>query len=165
MGADVSMMTWIRLSGLLSIFAFFCVFADGQQLPDAPSAVKSLDAKHCYLSHAESFEEVPCSSMPEIFDDPKPGFFIFRKLDAPALRTNKQELRSKMFLIVHGLAFAAVIADIKHTHGARETWGSELPAVAGITGMDYVLDRFVSRSLSFEAPIYAIIHYTRDALR
>src|ERR1035438_4581787 len=80
---------------------------------------------------------------------PKPStFFTFRKsYQDPPLRTNRQVFSSKTFLILHGLLATSLIVDIKHTHGAREQWDSEVPAVLGVTGMDYVMDRFFTRAM------------------
>lgn len=93
-------------------------------------------------------------------------FWTFRQSwQDPPLRTNRQVFRSKTFWLLHGAYAASVIVDIKHTHGARESWGSELPAIPAIMGMDYLMDRFFTRAMAVEAPIYGIQHYVRDALR
>jgi hypothetical protein len=97
---------------------------------------------------------------------PTPGFFTFRKsYKDPPLRTNKEVFHSKTFLLLNGALLAAVVVDIQHTHGARESWGSELPAVGGAIGLDYLMDRFFTRAYAVEGPIFGIQHYVRDAFR
>lgn len=115
------------------------------------------------LISASALAQLPNAPVPQ----PKPAhFFTFRgSWQAPPLRTNRQSLESKTFLLLHGALLAAVIVDVRHTHAARENYPSELPAVAAVTGMDYLMDRFVTRSFSVEAPVYGIQHYVRDALK
>lgn len=65
---------------------------------------------------------------------------------------------------VHALAWGAVIYDVRHTHGVRES-NSEYLAVGLITGMDIGAAKLFSPSFAVGAPIYAIQHYLRDAFR
>jgi hypothetical protein len=93
------------------------------------------------------------------------GFWTFRTWKEPDLRTTKQVFTSKTFIILHAAFAAAVFVDIAHTHGAREKFHSELPVIPAFIGWDFLMDKYVSRSYSVEAPIYGIFHYTRDALK
>lgn len=93
------------------------------------------------------------------------GFWTMRSFNDAPLRTNKQILKSKSFWGLNSAFAAVVIYDVRHTHGVRESAGSEYPVIPAVIALDYLMDRFVSRSLSVEAPVYGIIHYTRDALK
>jgi len=43
----------------------------------------------------------------------------------------------------------------------KESWGSEGPALAAVTGLDMVVFKFGSPSLAAGPPIYAAVHYLR----
>lgn len=90
------------------------------------------------------------------------NFFTFRTFNQPVLRTNRQVFHSKTFILLNAGYAASVIADVKYTHGVRETARSEYPVIPAIIGLDYCMDRFMSRSFSVEAPVYGMIHYLKD---
>lgn len=109
-------------------------------------------------------QSVPDAPRPQ----PKPvhhdGFFTFRgDWRKPALRPNKKSW--VLFATSQAAMWAAVTYDIKHTHGAREQWHSEAPAVAAITGMDFLAFKFFSPSFSVGPPVYVITHYLRDSVK
>lgn len=127
------------MAKVLLLVLLYSTMAAAQALPDAPQRVE------------------PAKSA---------GFWTFRQSwQDPPLRTNRQVLTSKTFLALHAALAIAIVVDIRHTHGARENWGSEAPVIPALAGMDYLMDRFFTRSFSVEAPIYGIVHYARDALR
>jgi len=85
-------------------------------------------------------------------------FWTYRGLQDPPLRTNQQVFRSKLFLATHiGGAIAMIVAC--RTKNSGEDWGSEVPAVAGIFGLDYIQFRFVGGPNAIGPPIYEMIHY------
>jgi hypothetical protein len=85
-------------------------------------------------------------------------FWTYRGWQDPPLRTNKQVFRSKLFLATHiGGAIAMIVAC--HTKNSGEDWASEVPAVAGIFGLDYLQFRFVGAPNAIGPPIYEMIHY------
>lgn len=94
-----------------------------------------------------------------------PKFFQFRGADDPQNATNRQVWHSKVFVAAHICYVVAVLYDIHHTHQARETYESEVPAIPAIIGLDYVAYRFLSPSLSTEAAVYGVIHYSLDAAK
>ena len=99
------------------------------------------------------------------FSGKQATFFTFRKsYQDPPLRTNRQAF-SKKFIILHAMLWTSLIVDVKHTHGARETWDSEVPAMLGVTGMDYVMTRYFTEAYSVEGPAWGTTHYIRDALK
>jgi len=66
--------------------------------------------------------------------------------------------RSKIFLTTHiGGAIAMIVACRIKT--SKEDLGSEVPAVAGLFGMDYLQFRFIGGPNAIGAPIYEMIHY------
>ena len=87
-------------------------------------------------------------------------FWTFRKSwQDPPLRSNRYTF-DKKFLALHGLAAVAMsVACKRHI----EHWSSEAPAVGAVTALDYTMSRFFSESMSVEAPVYAIVHYSRSA--
>jgi len=85
-------------------------------------------------------------------------FWTYRGWQDPPLRTNKQVFRSKAFLAAHIAGAIAMIVACR-TKNSGEDWGSEVPAVAGIFGMDYLQFRFVGGPNAIGAPIYEMIHY------
>ena len=48
---------------------------------------------------------------------------------------------------------------------SREDWGSEVPAVAGMLGMDYIQFRLVGGPNGVGPAIYEMIHYSRASTR
>lgn len=161
---------------LLAIAILVCV-AQAQIYPDAPSQ------RHCY-TNADSkgtMIEIPCDQVPKVSNvrdwtpvvvvPSQPGFWTFRAkkgtvfADQPALRTNRDEWHSKLFLVANGALLAAAVTDVEYTHGKRESRGSEYPAMFAVIGIDYLMDRFFTRAFSVEGPIYGIQHYVRDAFR
>ena len=51
------------------------------------------------------------------------------------------------------------------TRNAGEDWVSEVPAVAGLFGMDYLQFRFVGAPTAVGPAIYEMIHYSRPSTR
>lgn len=85
-------------------------------------------------------------------------FWTLRGSQDPPLRTNKQVFRSKAFLAAHiGGAIAMIVAC--RTKNSGEDWASEVPAVAGLFGMDYIQYRFISGPTAVGPAVYEMIHY------
>ncbi len=51
------------------------------------------------------------------------------------------------------------------SRNSGEDWGSEVPAVAAMFGMDYIQFRFVGGPNAIGAPIYEMVHYSRASTR
>jgi len=91
-------------------------------------------------------------------------FWTYRGWQEPPLRTNKQVFHSKIFLAAHiGGAIAMIVAC--RTRNSGEDWGSEVPAVAALFGLDYLQFRFVGGPNAIGAPVYEMIHYARASTR
>jgi hypothetical protein len=85
-------------------------------------------------------------------------FWTYRGFQDPPLRTNKEVFRSKLFLAAHiGGAIAMIVAC--RTKNSKEDWGSEVPAVAGLFGMDYLQFRFIGGPNAVAPGVYEMIHY------
>ena len=140
MQAPARMLTIGFQSMKFAILVFLGTLAVAQNLPDAPN--------------------------PQQTNNTRAGFFSFRQSwRDPPLRTNRQTFTSKTFLIFHCAFAASVAIDIQHTHGARENWASEGAVIPAVVGLDYLMDRFFTRAMAVEAPIYGIVHYSRDAVK
>ena len=59
-----------------------------------------------------------------------------------------------------GMWLAVTLACRDHKRSG-EDWGSEMPAMAAETGLDFIFSKYVSESLSVEAPVYAMYHYSK----
>lgn len=103
--------------------------------------------------------------MPQTPRDPSSvHFWTYRGWQESPLRTNKQVFHSKIFVATHvGGAIAMIVAC--RTRNSREDWGSEVPAVAGMFGMDYLQFRFVGGPNGVGPAIYEMIHYGRASTR
>lgn len=83
-------------------------------------------------------------------------FWTFRtSWKTPPLRTNKKTWA--IFLGSHAVAWTA-LALANHQ---QEHWDSEAPAMGAVTGMDFLLLKFFSPAMSFEAAAYGAQHYFR----
>jgi hypothetical protein len=91
-------------------------------------------------------------------------FWTYRGWQEPPLRSNKQVFHSKVFVAAHvGGAIAMIVAC--RNKNSKEDWGSEVPAVAAMFGMDYLQFRFIGGPNAIVAPIYEMVHYSRASAR
>lgn len=131
---------------ILLLTSTVCVAED----PDAPQPQAPVHSK---LTLAQASAPRPQAAR----------FFTFRKSwEAPLLKPDKASWA--IIAGAHALAWGAVIYDVRHTHGVRES-SSEYLAVGLMTGMDVGAAKLFSPSFAVGAPIYAIQHYLRDAFR
>ena len=110
------------------------------QLPDAPQPQPG------FLPYCQVY---PASDL-----CPRAHFLTFRKSwQEPALRPSK-----KCWLIwagAHGAAWAALaLADRR-----KEAWHSEAPALAAVTGMDFLAFKFISPAMGTFPAAIPIVHY------
>lgn len=141
-------------------------------LPNAPSTIK---ATTCTEKNGNPCPEwvhkligpyppLPESEIQPARDPSSVHFWTYRGWQQPPLRTNKQVFHSKIFLAAHvGGAIAMTVACRSRNSG--EDWGSEVPAVAAMFGMDYIQFRFVGGPNAIGAPIYEMVHYSRASTR
>ena len=84
--------------------------------------------------------------------------WTYRGWNEPPLRTNKEVFRSKAFIGAHvGGAIAMVVACRNKNSG--KNWGSEVPIVAGLFGMDYLQFRFVGGPNAVGPAVYEMVQY------
>lgn len=171
-----------RRSVILSFLGFvFATTAANSQEPssrnaDVPSAPSATEATTCTQNNGNPCPEwvhkligqYPRSPTAEEFqpqrDPSSVHFWTYRGLEDPPLRTNKQVFRSKLFLAAHiGGAIAMIVAC--RNKNSKEDWGSEVPAVAGMFGLDYLQFRFVGGPNAIGPPIYEMIHYSLASAR
>jgi len=141
--------------------------ASNAALPDAPSAIQPTtctekNGKPCSERVHKligQYPPVPESQILRLPRDPSSvHFWTYRGWQDPPLRTNKEVFRSKVFLIAHiGGAIAMVVACRSKT--SKEDWGSEVPAVAAMLGMDYIQFRFVGGPNAVAPAVYEMIYY------
>jgi len=144
---------------LLALICLLGVSAFGQ-VPDAPSAVCKHGIWGSSVNGAVAYETVPCDSIHqwremEVKPRTQDGFFAFRTWDQPLLRPNKKSWA--IFLGVHAAAWIALTT----ANRRQEGWGSEAPALAAVTGLDFLAFKLLSPALSIEGGTYAAIHYGR----
>lgn len=161
---------------IVSTFVFCSQLAECQEaaateqhaaLPDSPSVTQTTtctknDGQPCreWLHKLiGQYPPLPESKGPEPERDASTvHFWTYRGLYDPPLRRNKQVFRSKLFLATHiGGAIAMIVAC--RTKNSGEDWGSEVPAVGALFGMDYLQFRFVGGPNAIGAPIYQMVHY------
>ncbi len=112
------------------------------QLPDAPSATP------------HTWEQVHGKSA---------GIVTFRtKWTDPAMRSNKQLLKSPVFWLVEAGMFTSY-AVACHNPNSGEECSSELAAVSGVTGLNYVAMRFFGELHVALIGAYVTTHYARSA--
>ncbi|HYM75757.1 MAG TPA: hypothetical protein VE377_07245 [Candidatus Dormibacteraeota bacterium] len=135
--------------------------------PDAPSATQTTmctenNGKSCPEWLHKLIGQYPPlheSGKLQLERDPSSvHFWTYRGLQEPPLRTNKQVFHSKVFLAAHvGGAIAMIVACRSKT--SKEDWGSEVPAVAAMFGLDYVQFRFVGGPNAVAPAVYEMVHY------
>ena len=90
-------------------------------------------------------------------------FLAARQWSDPPLRSNREILTSKSFVVPHLTYAITAVIDIRTTHGAREHYSDSLIPWAGVTTMDFLFDKYVFRPVSFLGPFVGIQHHIRDA--
>jgi hypothetical protein len=142
-------------------------------LPDAPSTTQTTtctekNGKPCPVwvhKLIGQYPPVPESRIPRLQRDPSSvHFWTYRGWQDPPLRTNREVFRSKVFVTAHVGGAIAMIVACRSKH-SREDWGSEVPAVAAIFGMDYVQFRFIGGPNTVAPAVYEMIHYSRASTR
>ena len=177
----------IFLASLLTLLAFlvgttqsYCqetappsVESNNAGLPNAPSVTKATtctekNVKPCpeWLHKViGQYPPLPESATPQPERDPSSvHFWTYRGWQDPPLRTNKQVFHSKTFLAAHVGGAVAMIVACRSKHSG-ESWGSEVPAVTALFGMDYLQFRFVGGPNAVGPAIYEMIHYSRASTR
>lgn len=176
----------ILLASLLTLLAFLvgATLSIGQEtapasleannsgLPNAPSITATTctenNGKPCpKLLHKLIGQYPPLPESPTLQPDRDPSsvhFWTYRGWQEPPLRTNKQVFQSKIFLAAHVGGAIAMIVACRSPH-SREDWGSEVPAVAALFGMDYLQYRFIGAPNAIAPAVYEMIHYSRASTR
>lgn len=140
-----------------------CAVCAAQSLPDAPSATEGSGAPNA--AQATLCIGQTCGWKQVKTIPPAPvTFWTFRgKYTDPPLRTNRQAF-DKKFILLHAMAWASVIVACKRKNSG-EDFGSEIPAIAGVTALDYMSTRLFSESFSVPPALYATAHYIWSATK
>jgi hypothetical protein len=141
--------------------------SDNAAIPDTPSVTQATtctgrNGKPCpewVHKLIGQYPPLPESATTQLKRDPSSvHFWTYRGWQEPPLRTNKEVFRSKLFVATHvGGAVAMIVACRNKRSHAQ--WHSEVPAVAGMFGMDYIQFRFVGGPNAIGPPIYEMVHY------
>jgi hypothetical protein len=70
-----------------------------------------------------------------------------------------------LFAAAHAGMWASTVMAVRNFPTSREQADSEYPAAAVLTGMDLLLFKTISPALPLGPPVYAMIHYSRAALK
>jgi hypothetical protein len=140
-------------------------------LPDAPSSATTCtenNGKPCPERIRKLIGQYPplpeSRTLQPARDPASVHFWTYRGWQEPPLRSNKQVFHSKVFVAAHvGGAIAMIVAC--RNKNSKEDWGSEVPAVAAMFGMDYLQFRFIGGPNAIVAPIYEMVHYSRASAR
>ena len=133
---------------LLVLLLAPALFAQSAAYPDAPSSTTKHEERATWKV---TVERKPVS------------FWTFRKSwEDPALRSNKQVFKSKVFWLTHAGLWAATIVATRNPRSGEENH-SELPVAAVLTGMDYFFMRWVGAPMALGPPVYGMIHYSLAA--
>lgn len=90
------------------------------------------------------------------------GFWTYRGSSKyPPLRSNKQTLTSPTFLALNGTYAATCLIAGSRVSGEQ----GDRFAIPAIIGLDYVMDRFLSRATGVPTPVYGIFHYTKALVK
>lgn len=131
---------WVLVYATIAILVVLVLSlpSNSQTLPDAPSTVCARQVncddpivdsltgevhhygdylRDCFdprVSRTMVLTNGPCEKEIEVVTHTP--FFKFRRYWQPPLRTNREILTSKTFLLLHGVALASVVADVEVTH-------------------------------------------------
>jgi hypothetical protein len=87
-------------------------------------------------------------------------FWTFRKSwQDPPLRSNKQMLTSKPFLLSTIGGAAAMIVACRNKRSG-EDWHSEVPAVIGVDAIAFLSGKYFTQSYAVAPGAYQIVHYS-----
>lgn len=150
---------------ILTIF-LLCPFVFSQ-LPDAPSTVQPPTCQNGNPFQRGTVGRLvgscPFDKQPEVKWGGRPdGFFHFSD-GRRALHPDKSSWA--IFIASHAALWGATVFAVRRHVSSHEEAHSEYPAVAFLTGMDFLAFKTISPVVSVGAPIYGIQHYIRAGLR
>jgi hypothetical protein len=145
----------MKILALVLLTASFCA---AQELPDTPQpSTTCVDhGKPCpeWLHKLiGQYPPTPYAPLPPRTEPAK--FLTFRTFNQPVLRTNKQVMKSPVFMISQTVLMLTIIP-----HG-KSRWHVEPIEASGLCAFDYMSDRLFSESFSIGPPLYAAIAWLR----
>lgn len=136
-------------------------------LVDAPSATKistctQADGKPCPEWLQTLIGQFPRSDVSEHWNGHPDHFFTFGN----ARRALHPDKKSWMvFTLAHAGMWAAAVTAVRNNRSSGQEAHSGYPAVAFLTGLDFLVFKMASPALSVGPPIYATIQYSKTAAK
>jgi hypothetical protein len=137
------------------------------KLADAPSVTQQSNCtqntgKPCPEWVHKIIGRYPPIDVTERWDGRPDHFFTFGNARR-ALHPDKKSWM--LFAAAHAGMWASAVIAVRNHRTSKEEAHSEYPAVAFMTGMDLLVFKTISPSLSVGPAIYAMFHYSRAAAR
>jgi hypothetical protein len=136
-------------------------------LADAPSATQQSSCtqksgKPCPEWLHKLIRQYPPIDVSERWDGQPDHFFTFGNARR-ALHPDKKSWL--LFTAAHAGMWASTIIAVRNHRTSHEEAHSEYPAVVFMTGIDLLVFKTISPSLSVGPPVYAMVHYSRAAAK
>jgi hypothetical protein len=138
-----------------------------ENLVDAPSATQQStctqkNGKPCPEWVHKLIGPYPAIDVSEPWSGRPDHFFTF----GDARRVLHPDKKSwLLFTAAQAGRWASAVIAVRNHRTSHEEAHSEYPAVAFMTGMDFLAFKTISPALSVGAPVYAMIHYSRAATK
>ncbi|HKV81793.1 MAG TPA: hypothetical protein VJP02_26835 [Candidatus Sulfotelmatobacter sp.] len=136
-------------------------------LADAPSVTQQANCTHnsgkpCPEWVHRLIGRYPPFDVTERWNGPSDHFFTFGNARR-ALHPDKKSWM--LFAAAHAGMWASTVVAVRNHRTSKEEGHSEYPAAAFMTGIDLLVFKTISPSLSVGPAIYAMFHYSRAAAR
>jgi hypothetical protein len=142
--------------------------ADRTSLPDAPSeTVRTTCTQGSGTPCPEWVHKLigqypPVREVPEVWNHQPDHFFTVGN-GRRALHPDKKSWL--LFTAAHAGMWAAAVVAVSRHRTSHEEAHSEYPAVAFMTGLDFLFFKTLSPALSVGPPVYATVHYSLAAAK
>ncbi len=108
------------------------------------------------LVQAQSFTRWTAERAAQTAGQPAP-LLAYRRTTDPKLRTTKQTLTSKTWVGVHLAGAGACVANVTRARAAHAGYADCLGGLAGITGIDFLTNRYIWAPISWGGAGYSIV--------
>ena len=141
--------------------------SEPMKLPDAPSVTQQANCtqnsgKPCPEWVHKLIGRYPPIDVTERWNRQPDHFFTFGN-GRRALHPDKKSWM--LFAAAHAGMWASTVIAVRNHRTSKEEAHSEYPAAVFMTGMDLLVFKTISPSLSVGPAIYAMVHYSRAAAR
>ena len=136
-------------------------------LLDSPSAVKALtctqrDGKPCPEWVHKLVGQYPAHDITEKWNRQPDHFFALGN-GRRALHPDKKSWM--IFTLAHAGLWASMATSVRNQRASLEDASSAYPAVAALTGLDFVFFKTINPAMSVGPPVYGMVHYIRAAAK